>query len=112
MDINIIEDKNNALLNRREVNFVVTFKGPTPPRNDVKDKLAAMLNVPLELVIIQKMENEFGKQEASGYAKIYEDASRMKDVEREPVLARNALPEEPDVAEESVEETSEETAEE
>ena len=108
MDINIIEDKNNALLNRREVNFVVTFKGPTPPRNDVKNKLAAMLNVPLELVIIQTMKNEFGMQEASGYAKIYEDASRMKEVEREYALVRNALPEEPDVAEETAEEAAEE----
>lgn len=100
MDIKIIEDKNNALLNRREVNFVVTFKGPTPPRNDVKNKMAAMLNVPVELVIIQKMENEFGKQEALGYAKIYEDASRMKEIERESVLVRNALPEETGVVEE------------
>lgn len=100
MDIKIIEDKNNALLKRREVYFVVTFKGPTPPRNDVKNKMAAMLNVPLELVIIQKMKNEFGKQEASGYAKIYEDASRMKEIESEHAMVRNALPEEAKVAEE------------
>jgi len=97
MDINIIEDKNNALLNRREVNFVVTFEGPTPPRNDVRNKLAAMLNVPLELLLVQTMKNEFGKQEAPGYAKIYEDAARMKEVEREYVIGRNELPaEEPE----------------
>jgi small subunit ribosomal protein S24e len=36
MDINVTEDKNNALLNRREINFTVKFEGPTPSRNDVK----------------------------------------------------------------------------
>ncbi|MEZ5335472.1 MAG: 30S ribosomal protein S24e [Methanolobus sp.] len=109
MDIKIIKDKNNALLNRRELNLTVTFDGATPSRNDVKDKLAAMLTVPLELVIVQNMENEFGKQEIKAYVKIYEDEARMKQVEEAYVLERNKLPE-PEVVEE--EEAAEEPAEE
>jgi small subunit ribosomal protein S24e len=93
MDINITEDKNNALLNRRELKFDATFEGSTPSRIDVKSKIAAMLNVPLELVILQKFENSYGMSAANGYAKIYEDADRMKIVEKEYVLKRNALPE-------------------
>lgn len=93
MDISIIEEKNNTLLNRKELKFNVTFEGPTPARNDVKSKLAAMLNVPIELIIVQDMKNMFGKQELSGYARIYEDASRMKEVEKEYSLKRNELPE-------------------
>ncbi len=93
MDISIINDKNNALLNRRELNVNVAFDGATPSRDDVKAKIAAMLNVPLELVIIQKMENEFGKQELEGYVKIYEAADRMKQVEKDYVIERNAIPE-------------------
>ncbi len=93
MDINITEDKNNALLNRRELKFDATFEGSTPSRIDVKGKLAAMLNVPLELVILQKFENSDGMSAANGYAKIYEDAARMKVVEKEYVLKRNELPE-------------------
>jgi SSU ribosomal protein S24E len=99
MDIKIIKDKNNALLNRRELDLKVTFDGATPSRNDVKGKLAAMLTVPLELVIVQKMDNEFGRQELKGYVKIYEDEARMKQVEEAYVLERNKLPE-PEVAEE------------
>ncbi|MCD4703558.1 MAG: 30S ribosomal protein S24e [Methanosarcinaceae archaeon] len=101
MDINIVEDKNNSLLNRRELNFSVVFEGPTPTRNDVKNKLAAMLNVPLELVILQNMDNKFGKEEASGYVKIYEDAERMKTVEKEHILKRNKLPEAESATEEA-----------
>ncbi|WP_292466760.1 30S ribosomal protein S24e [Methanolobus sp.] len=103
MDIKIIKDKNNALLNRRELNITVTFDGATPSRDDVKGKLAAMLTVPLELLIVQKMDNEFGMQELKGYIKIYEDENRMKQVEEAYVLERNKLPE-PEVVEEAAEE--------
>ena len=30
MDIRILKDKNNALLNRRELDFVVKYEGSTP----------------------------------------------------------------------------------
>ena len=92
MDIRIIKDNKNSLLNRRELDFIVKYEGSTPSRNDVKNKLAAMLNAPLELLVIQRIKTEFGMQEAKGYAKLYEDAARMKEVELEFVLKRNAIP--------------------
>ena len=104
MDVKIIEDKNNVLLNRRELNFEVTFEGPTPARMDVKNKMAALLNVPLELVVIQRMKNDFGRQKINGYAKIYEDAARMKKIEEEHILKRNKLPESPEEKAEAAEE--------
>lgn len=95
MDVKIIEDKNNVLLKRRELKFEVTFEGATPTRMDVKNKIAALLNVPLELVVVQRMKNDFGRQLVNGYAKIYEDAARMKQIEKEHILERNKLPEAP-----------------
>ncbi len=92
MDIKIIKDNKNSLLNRRELDFIVRYEGSTPSRNDVKNKLAAMLSAPLELLVIQRIKTEFGMQEAKGYAKLYEDAARMKEVELEFVLKRNAIP--------------------
>ena len=92
MDINILKDKKNALLNRRELDFIVKYEGSTPSRSDVRNKLAAMLNAPLELLVIQRIKTEYGMQESKGYAKIYEDASRMKEVELEYVLKRNLAP--------------------
>lgn len=110
MDINVTEDKNNALLNRREINFTVKFEGPTPSRNDVKGKLVAMLNAPLALTIIHKLDGEYGMQELAGYAKIYEDEARMKQVEGKHMVARNEVPAEPEpeVAEEAEEAPAEE----
>jgi len=54
MDINILKDKNNALLNRRELDFILKYEGSTPSRSDVRNKLAAMLNAPLELLVIEE----------------------------------------------------------
>jgi small subunit ribosomal protein S24e len=92
MDIRIIKDNKNLLLNRRELDFIVKYEGSTPSRNDVKNKLAAMLNAPLALLVIQKIKTEFGMQEAKGYAKLYEDAARLKEVELAYVQKRNAIP--------------------
>jgi small subunit ribosomal protein S24e len=91
MDIKILKDKKNLLLNRRELDFFVRYEGSTPSRLDIKNKLAAMLNAPLELLIIQRIKTEYGMQEAKGYAKLYEDAARMKEVELEYVLKRNTV---------------------
>lgn len=92
MDIKILKDKENPLLNRRELDFIVKYEGSTSSRNDVRDKLAAMLNAPLELLVIQRIKTEYGMKEGKGYAKIYENAERMKEVELEYVLKRNAIP--------------------
>lgn len=92
MDIRIIKDSKNLLLNRRELDFIVRYEGSTPSRNDVKNKLAALLNAPLELLVVQRIKTEYGMQEAKGYAKLYEDTDRMKEVELAYVLKRNAIP--------------------
>jgi small subunit ribosomal protein S24e len=92
MDIKILKDKKNPLLNRRELDFLVKYEGSTPSRSDIRNKLAAMLNAPLELLIIQRIKTEYGMQEGKGYAKLYEDADRMKQVELEYVLKRNPIP--------------------
>lgn len=92
MDIKVIKDKKNSLLNRRELDFVVKYEGSTPSRNDIRNKLAAMLNAPLDLLVIQRIKTEYGMQESKGYAKLYEDADRMKQVEQAYILKRNAVP--------------------
>ncbi|MDV0444929.1 hypothetical protein MmiAt1_04780 [Methanimicrococcus sp. At1] len=103
MEIKIVKDLDNKLLNRNELDFTVEYEGPTPSRADVRKKLAALLNKNVDLVIVQRMESEYGHQLAKGYAKVYESADRMKQVEPEHVLLRNTMPEEPVVEEEAAE---------
>jgi small subunit ribosomal protein S24e len=89
MDIKVLEEKNNPLLQRREIQFSITQNLGTPSRQEIKNKLAAYLNSKPELVIIERMKQEFGKRETKGYAKIYESLDRLKSVETEHIIQRN-----------------------
>lgn len=94
MDIKVLEEKNNLLLQRREVKFSVSHNLGTPSREEIKGKIAAYLNSKPELVIIERMKPEFGKRETRGYAKIYETPERLKVVETEHIIQRNEKKEE------------------
>jgi small subunit ribosomal protein S24e len=63
MDIKVLEEKKNPLLQRREVKFSVSHNLGTPSRDEIKAKIAAYLNSKPELVIIKRMNSEFGKRE-------------------------------------------------
>jgi|Deesub1362A_J573_1020465.scaffolds.fasta_scaffold00136_21 small subunit ribosomal protein S24e len=89
MDIEIVEDKENPLLGRREVRFTVTFDGGMVKRDDVREKLIALLNAKPELTVVDYLKVEYGKAQAKGYAKIYSDEDLMRKVERKHILERN-----------------------
>ncbi|NMC10097.1 MAG: 30S ribosomal protein S24e [Methanothrix sp.] len=91
MDIQVIEETNNPLLNRREVVFKVIHDESTPSRKGVVEKLAATMNSKIGLVFVDSLKTEFGKRETIGYAKIYETAERAKQVERAHIIERNAF---------------------
>ncbi len=91
MDIKIIEEKNNPLLNRREVVFKVDHESATPSRKSIVDRIAATMNSKEGLVVIDNLKTEFGKRETIGYAKIYETEERAKQVERPHITERNTF---------------------
>ncbi|HMK45221.1 MAG TPA: 30S ribosomal protein S24e [Methanocella sp.] len=89
MEIKVLEERNNPLLQRREVKFSVSHNLGTPSRQEIKDKIAAYLNSKPELVIVERMRTQFGKRETRGYAKIYETPERLNRVETEHIVQRN-----------------------
>ena len=91
MDIQVIEEKNNPNLNRREIVFKVIHDASTPSRKSVVERLAATLNSKSSLVFVDSLKTEFGKRETIGYAKIYETAERAKQVERVHIIERNTF---------------------
>lgn len=95
MNVKIVEEKTNQLLKRREVIFKIGQEGATPSRDDVKAKLAALLNSKPELIVIRRMRSEFGKRETAGRANIYETAERLKQVEPVHILKRGTKKAEP-----------------
>lgn len=91
MDIQVIEEKNNPILNRREIVFKVIHDESTPSRKSVVERLAATMNSKVGLVYVDGLKTEFGKRETRGYAKIYETTERATQVEREHIIERNTF---------------------
>ena len=92
MEIEIESKRNNPLLNRTEVYFIVKHPGEgTPNREIIRSELADKLNVKKENIIVNTIKSGFGIQEISGYAKVYSSVQKTKDLEQEYILARNKL---------------------
>jgi small subunit ribosomal protein S24e len=88
MDIKIVEQRENPLLNRKEVRFIVEFTGATPSRKDVKQALCDKLGADASKTVIDKIEQGFGKMEIKGYVKVYGDEKAMK-IEKEYKIKRD-----------------------
>jgi small subunit ribosomal protein S24e len=94
MELQIIKDKKNPLLKRREVSLKINNKG-TPSRIDVKNKLAAMANSKPELIVIRHLDTAFGKMELTGTACIYESEEQLKKLAHQHLMVRGVpVPEE------------------
>ena len=89
MDIEILEDKENALLGRREVKFAVRFMGATPDRNKVRESLRLKLGVDPKLIVVENIHQPYGEQRVEGVARIYKSEEGRK-LEHEHILAREA----------------------
>jgi len=90
MEIEIQNKKNNPLLNRMEVQFVIRHEGEsTPKRALIKNELAEQLKANKENVIIDHMRSNFGFEETIGYAKVYSSVAKAKDGESTHILKRN-----------------------
>jgi len=91
LDIQVMEEKNNPLLNRREIVFRIIHDDATPSRKSIVDRLAATMNSKRGMVIVDNIKTEFGKLESIGYAKIYENEERARQVERSHIIERNTF---------------------
>jgi len=89
MEIQIIKDKTNPILKRREISLKVKNK-TTPSRIEVKSKLAALLNSKPELIVIEHLDTVFGKQEIGGAVSIYQSEERLKQLAHQHLVARDA----------------------
>lgn len=95
MDIEIEDRRENKLLDRTEVRFVVFHGGdPTPTRAEVRSALAETLDADEDQLILHRVRSEFGRGRSTGYAKLYDSKEDAIERERRYVLARNGLADE------------------
>lgn len=102
MEIEIIEQKENKIFNRKEIKFYINYEGePTPKIIDVKNRLVAQLDSQKDLVVVDTIDPYYGEPRALGYAKVYATKEDVDYIETESVLLKNTEPaEEPEEEEE------------
>jgi len=90
MEIEILNERENPLLERKEINFRVIYKGATPKINDIRSKLIEFLKSDKNLTVVDSIKPEFGRTAAHGYVKIYanSDASAIEQTHR---IKKNSL---------------------
>ena len=93
MEIKIITKKENPLLKRTEVHFIVEYDNKsTPSRLEIRKKVEKLLKKNSGLVIIKKIETRAGTHTAAGLANIYNSVQQANRVEPIHYLKRNAGP--------------------
>ncbi len=91
-DVRIEKSKENQLLRRKEVKFRVFYQGfATPTRDEIRELIARNTSSKKELVIVDSMNQLTGKNEATGYAKVYKDKESALLYEPDYELLRNGL---------------------
>jgi small subunit ribosomal protein S24e len=96
MEIQIISQKENPLLKRKEVQFNVEHEpGSTPPRQEVRRAVATALKSKPDLVFVKKFETKTGTHTAIGTANLYESVEQARLIEPEYIVKRNVPPEKP-----------------
>ncbi len=92
MDIEIVGRKDNLLLDRTDVDFLVKHENEsTPPRKQVREALGVALNVGKSALVVDSFSTEFGRGTSKGTAKVYKDIERARKVEDDHILIRNGL---------------------
>jgi len=92
--VEIVDKRTNELLDRTEGKARVYFKGPTPTRMEMRQKVAEALSVNPEHVVITHTQNEFGKHDVLCTIHVYKNMETLKKMEPEYIQKRFGLVEE------------------
>jgi small subunit ribosomal protein S24e len=92
MEIQIQKEKRNDLIERNEVDVIITHLGETTPtREAVRAKVAAQLNIDLDRVVIQSIHGHFGQPISTVVAHCYDKAQDASVFEPKYRLVRNKI---------------------
>jgi len=86
----IVNNKENKLLGRKEVTAKLTVEKATLSRADAKSKLAKALKVEEDLIIIKKIKSVFGSLNVVIEANIYDSKESLKKNARPHLIKRNS----------------------
>lgn len=94
MNIKILEEKDNAILKRKELLLEVDSLDKTPSNEEVKKELAKKFNTKENLVAVKQINQIFGKRTCKVKANIYNDEKSLKEIEPQPKVKEEPKKEE------------------
>jgi len=106
MEIEIESRRENKLLGREEIHFVIKYEGATPRRQKVKEELKKALGLK-GFVLLQYIKPMFGLNQAKVYAKVYPSEEEARKIEEDYIIRRNIGGKKEEVKEETKEKKEE-----
>ncbi|MGY5854768.1 MAG: 30S ribosomal protein S24e [Candidatus Thorarchaeota archaeon] len=90
MKIEILNERENKTLSRREIDFRVDHVGSTTPsRADIQAKISAQFDADASTVVIKSLNTRFGIGITEGVARIYSNPEQLKRIELDHIVKRH-----------------------
>jgi len=89
MEMEVISEKSNPVLKRKEIVVKIKGGGATPSRKDVVAGVASHFGVEEKLILVDQILTEFGTADARARVKIYDDPKFIAKQRLEIVKARS-----------------------
>jgi ribosomal protein S24E len=84
MKMEILNEYENKLLHRKELDVLLKELTATPSRKEIMSFVAANIGAPENLIVLGNVHQKFGKREVRFKVKVYENEEKMKSVEPKP----------------------------
>ncbi|MFH0869657.1 MAG: hypothetical protein V1866_01205 [archaeon] len=81
MELQVMKEEHRPLLSRKEITARVAYEAVTPKREEIRKDLAHKLKVKEELVIINRIKPDYGRQSAMVEARVYDDEATLRKLE-------------------------------
>ena len=94
MDVNVVLEKDNSPLGRKEYTIELTFKGATPKRDEIKTAIVSKLGKDPSLIIIKKADQLTGRNKVRVSVYFYHEKNTLMRIEPQYILKREGLIEE------------------
>ncbi|MCX8192743.1 MAG: hypothetical protein N3G77_02920 [Nitrososphaeria archaeon] len=89
--VEVVKDWYNKLLNRRELELIISYESSTPRREEVVKFISTHFDTHPEKVIVENIESIFGSLRARVHVHIYNDVEYAKKFERKHILKKHSL---------------------
>ncbi len=91
MKVEILSEKENPLLKRKEFEVRIIYDAATPSISEVRKKISASKNIGKGTVIMDSFKSKYGSRETVSSVKVYQTKERALEIEPRYRLIKNGL---------------------